>query len=452
LSDDGYTWTYDLREGVFHHNTDSWTGTEFTASDVVFSRATLDKGEEDSHAPSGIWDKIIHEFDDSNPHQLKWTTAVVELDMYYLAGIEERGLIYSKDYWDAVGRDAFVAHPVATGPWKFKEFVVNEHITYERNEEHWRKVPDFAELQLLYVTEDATRLAQLLAGEVHIIGIPGVLIPEAEAGGMGIGYSTRPGNADFIVIGGNYPEDHPKYDATDPLVNVDVRKALSMAIDRKLLKDTFFGDRASYMPAPLCMAGRDPMNSEWPVPYTYDPDAAKALLAGAGYPDGFDMTLMCFKAESAVPEHEDMGEAVADMWEQIGVNVTFTPKERLHINAQGYDFGMGRHAWIATVVAGWTVSSQWPWVTDYPKGNAYYFYDAYLDEIFPDLKAAVNLEQRDPVVLKYGNRMMTNFDRLPLFWLHPAVAFDPAVVVDYSVNMSAFGPTMWHEYTEVVLK
>ena len=100
----------------------------------------------------------------------------------------------SKDYWDSVGgEDSYAEHPIGTGPFKFVELEINQHLLVERTEDHWRKTPEFHEIQMFYTPEDATRLAMLLAQEVHLSDIPRTLIPEAEQRGFKTVVATLPG-------------------------------------------------------------------------------------------------------------------------------------------------------------------------------------------------------------------------------------------------------------------
>ncbi len=127
---------------------------------------------------------------------------------------------------------------------------------HERVENHWRKTPEFHELQYTYATEDATRLAMLLTGEAHISNVPRNLLPQAEERGFKVASSTLPGLYFFYIFSGQY-HDGPReirvgekkgeafplaagYEPTDPFRDVRVRKALNLAINRDAIRDAFF--------------------------------------------------------------------------------------------------------------------------------------------------------------------------------------------------------------------
>ena len=164
LTPDGTTWSAKLRQGIPFHSTDSWTGTEFTAKDVIQTVQTLAR--DDSLASASIWRDLgvaDSNFEIANDHEITWNLDKPEpLIDFWMAEEWVAGII-SKDYWDDRGPDGYHDHPIGTGPFQFVEIVIDSHILHERVEDHWRKTPEFHELQFFYVKEDSTRLAMLLS-------------------------------------------------------------------------------------------------------------------------------------------------------------------------------------------------------------------------------------------------------------------------------------------------
>jgi peptide/nickel transport system substrate-binding protein len=74
----------------------------------------------------------------------------------------------SKARWDAGGKELYGQKVVGTGPFEFVERKVGAHVLYKRVENHWRQTPEYKELEFRWVAEGVTRLASLLAEEVHI--------------------------------------------------------------------------------------------------------------------------------------------------------------------------------------------------------------------------------------------------------------------------------------------
>ena len=118
-----------------------------------------------------------------------------------------------------------------------------------------------------------------------------------------------------------------------------VRQAMSMAIDRQTLLNTIFGglglptaQYTGFLPSD------EGWKDEWDV--SYDLDAAKALLAEAGYPDGFEFTF--YVPPDHIVVNPEAGEAVAQMWRQLGLSVNIE-KQRLRHGETAALQGCGRH-------------------------------------------------------------------------------------------------------------
>jgi ABC-type transport system substrate-binding protein len=165
--------------------------------------------------------------------------------------------------------------------------------------------PEFRELEIRFVREDATRLAMLLAGEAHIVELPRVLQKDALARGMKVTPSSLPSFQAVFLLGGLYFATPDKLDSkTTPWVDRRVREALNRAVNRKEIVDSIFQGRAEL----LRVFGYHPTlpgwNPEWEKRfdemYGFDPVKAKVLLNQAGYPQGFPIKI--FLAPCQVPQ------------------------------------------------------------------------------------------------------------------------------------------------------
>ena len=150
MSPDAMSWTLMLREGIPFHSTDGYTGTNFTAKDFKLTLQTA--GREDSLSAGSQWRNLgvqDQNFDIVNDHEVVWILDRLEpLGEGWLAEGNVAGII-SQDYWDAVGEEGYLDHPVGTGSFKFVELAIGSHMLYERVEDHWRKTPEFHELAVL---------------------------------------------------------------------------------------------------------------------------------------------------------------------------------------------------------------------------------------------------------------------------------------------------------------
>ena len=469
MAPDAMSWTLNLREGVPFHSTDSYTGTDFTAKDFKLTLQTA--GREDSLSAGSQWRNLgiqDKNFNIVNDHEVVWILDRLEpLGEGWLAEGNVAGII-SQDYWDAVGEEGYLDHPVGTGSFTFVELAIGSHMLYERVEDHWRKTPDFHELQFFYTPESATRIAKLLTKEVAIAEVDKSLLPLATAGGFGVATSTLPGANLFMMIGGLYydevvkikigsrkGEDHPiapGYIEGDPLRDLRVRMALNYAIDRDTINEIFFDGEGILQTILGIPPTRSDYRDDW-TPYPYDPDRSRELLAEAGYGDGVSINFITTKL-SAVPEAQDVAEAVIGFWREVGVEVSLTEREfgplleqwrnrdmGQTITSMLYGVGSdplsirnnGRYA-ISSVSGG--TESQWE------------FHE--LDAIFAETQKSILPED----ILRTGQAMGTwlyeNHVIIPLFFLSTKVAYDPGVVKGYDVAFGFFGPTRYHEYTEAV--
>ena len=469
MAPDAMSWTLNLREGIPFHSTDSYTGTDFTAKDFKFTLQTA--GREDSLSAGSQWRNLGVEdknFDIVNDHEVVWILERLEpLGEGWLAEGNVAGII-SQDYWDAVGEDGYLDHPVGTGSFTFVELQIGSHMLYERVEDHWRKTPEFHELQFFYAPESATRIAMLLAQEVAISEVDKSLLPQAIEKGFGVATSTLPGANLFMMIGGLYydevveikigarkGDEHPLapgYIEGDPLRDLRVRMALNYAIDRDTINEIFFDGEGILQTILGIPPTRSDYRDDW-TPYPYDPDRSRELLAEAGYGDGVEIGFITTKL-SAVPEAQDVAEAVIGFWREVGVEVNLTEREfgplleqwrnrdmGQTITSMLYGVGSdplsirnnGRYA-ISSVSGG--TESQWE------------FHE--LDALFAETQESILPED----ILRTGQAMGTwlyeNHVIIPLFFLSTKVAYDPGVVKGYDVAFGFFGPTRYHEFTEAV--
>ena len=326
--DGGRTWKFHLRKGVRFHG----GGPEVTAEDVKFTfTAIARQGSANSLAPEF---RLIKSMEVEGPHtlSLRFDKPFVTLGNRVTHGLfGSTGYIQSKKHIETAGEDGAERHPVGTGPWKFVEHVRGDRIVYEAVENHWRATPNFKRLVFLKVPEPATRMAMLRAGSVDVIEISGEYVDELKKVGMRT--LTMPNVASvWVILGGQWPTK-PTYDPKVPWALPDaerakkVRMALNLAVDKKAVVRQVLGGLGTPV-GTVNYYSTDPWATEALLkPYPYDPARAKALLAEAGYPSGFEVTmnLTAWPGRGYLP---DVGEAVATYWEKVGLKVKRRPVDR----------------------------------------------------------------------------------------------------------------------------
>lgn len=270
ISPDGNTWTFKIRKGITFHN-----GDLLTAADVKFS---VDRFA--SKESTNPWSPYLR-------NNLASTAVIDDYTFQYVSQHPEPPLVIPfawtaitpKKYFESVGQDAFRKAPIGSGPWKFVEHVPETSYKMEANTEHWRQVPAYKYVLDLQVPEEAVRIAMLKRGEVDIaLNIASDRLVELKNAGwktVTVGLPTL-ANISFL---GTWLTDGPTGD-------IRVRQALSYALNRQEISDTFYmglavpGGRWFMHPGAY---GWDPA---W-VPDPYDLALAKKLLAEAGYPEKF---------------------------------------------------------------------------------------------------------------------------------------------------------------------
>jgi peptide/nickel transport system substrate-binding protein len=364
VADGGRTWTFYLRKGVQFHDGRG----ELTAEDVRFTFATLAKdGSANSLAPEF---RLIKSMEVENPYTL---TVRFEKPFVAFGNKVNQGLfasvafIQSKRHMESAKDDGAERHPVATGPWKFVEHIRGDRIVYEAVENHWRATPHFKRLVFLKVPEPSTRMAMLRAGSVDVIEIGGEYADELKK--VGVRTLLMPNVSwVYIILGGQWPTK-ATYDPKVPWAQADaerarkVRVALNLAVDKQAIMQRVLGGLGTALGSWL-MYPADPWASDTlKKPYPYDPAKAKALLAEAGYPGGFDVTmnLTPWPGRGFLP---DVGEAVATYWEKIGIRVKRRPVDRAVFAS---DFRARAYSGVALAYASPLVAPE-PWEVLYRAG------------------------------------------------------------------------------------
>src|SRR5215472_8460913 len=331
MAPDGKSWTLTLRQGVKFH--DNWG--EFTAKDVRHSiflisqpesvqtdgslwRSLIGIGKTDSLEEAAK--KVEQMVEIVNDHQVIIHTKTVAPELVDTLSAKSDLVMESKARWDAGGKELYGQKVVGTGPFAFVERKVGSHVLYKRVENHWRQTPEYKELEFRWVAEGVTRLASLLAEEVHISDIDRSLQKDALAKGMKISTSTLPAIQHQWQFGGMYFASPDKLDPKVPFVKKEVRQAMNMAVNRQAIANAILGGKVQ----PHRVHGYHPKldgaiwpgiwNPDWDKRfeelYGYDPARAKALLVQAGYPQGFEFTLYLYTLPG-LPEIIDIGQAMA---------------------------------------------------------------------------------------------------------------------------------------------
>ncbi|NNE81701.1 MAG: ABC transporter substrate-binding protein [Silicimonas sp.] len=316
ISEDGTTYTFKLRSGVKFHD-----GTDLDAGDVVFS---LDRAraEESTNAQKALFAGIsgVEAADD--------TTVKVMLSA------PQGNFLFNMAWGDAVivapeSIENIKTNPIGTGAFTFADWKQGDSITISRNPNYWGDAPALEEATFKFISEPTAAFGAMMAGDIDAFyGYPA---PENLAQ-----FEADPR---FNVLAGNTEGETilAINNKMEPFDDVKVRKAVSMAIDRQAIIDgAMFGYGT---PIGTHFAPHNPDYVDLTANAPFDPAAAKALLAEAGYPDGFSTTLKLPPPSYA----RRGGEIIAAQLREIGIETEISNLEWaqwLEQAFRGYDYGL----------------------------------------------------------------------------------------------------------------
>lgn len=286
---DATTWEFKLRHDVKFHD-----GSKFTAEDVVFSldrpaKLTNSPGPYTAYTKQIVAKKIV------DPYTVRLTTAApygpLALDVSAI-------FIVSKKAAEKASTEDFNSGKalIGTGPYKFVSFKRGDRIEVARNDSYWGGKSDWDKVSFRIITNSAPRLAALLSGDVDAIeGVPTADLSKLKGNAkfkleQKTSWRTIFWEIDQSERSSRYVTDKAgKPLPVNPLRDVRVRQAISKAINRQALVDRTMEGLAvpaSNIVAPGLLGYNDKLKVE-----AYDPEGAKKLLAEAGYPNGFALTL-----------------------------------------------------------------------------------------------------------------------------------------------------------------
>ncbi len=299
---DPTTLEFDLRHDVKFHN-----GDPFSADDVVYTVNTILTDKQVS-VPSNY--SFIEGAEKVDDYKVR-----IKLKRVFPAALEYFSMvmpIWPKAYRERVGADAYAKAPVGAGPYRITRVNGASEIDFERFDGYYagspKGKPAISKLVIHEVNDATTELNELLGGRAdwiwnfisdnfdNINRVPNLQALRAES--MRVGYLS------FDAAG--------RSGANNPLTNVKVRQAISMSIDRvSIAKNLIQG--GSRVPDAPCFPTQFGCDAAAAVRYEYDPVKAKALLAEAGYPNGFDTDIVTY----VLPQ---IGGAIQNYLKAVGIN------------------------------------------------------------------------------------------------------------------------------------
>lgn len=334
VSEDGLTYTFHLRKGVKWHTTKFFKPTrDFNADDVVFTFDRLSGNKENAFnkaypvefpyfSDMGLKTNIksVEKIDD---YTVKISLKVNDASFIQTLGMPAIGSMYSKEYADkllAEGKAEMInQQPVGTGPFIFERYQKDASIRYKANKEYWNKddAPQVDNL-IFAITKDASvRYQKLKAGECNVMSYPLPADVENMKKDSNLNVLSRSGfNVGFIYYNTE----------KEPFNKPEVRQALDYAMNKPAIIKAVYGGEGELAPNPMPV-------TQWSwnkniKAREQNIEKAKELLAKAGLPDGFEMTLWSLPVQRPYnPNGRLMAEMLQADWAKIGVKAKITTYE-----------------------------------------------------------------------------------------------------------------------------
>jgi peptide/nickel transport system substrate-binding protein len=337
-------WEFKLRPGVKWHD-----GRDFTAEDVAF---TIERAPNVPNSPGGfgafvrgvkrveIVDPLTIRFHTPGPYPL----LPVDFASLFIVSRHAGQNAATEDYNSGKA-------VIGTGPYRFNSYTPGNRVQMTRNDAYWGGKPDWATVDFRIISNPAARTAAILSGDVDIIDtVPSSDIPKLRQDskvqvtsiqGLRLIYlapdRSRDENPVFVTDNDGKPL------ARNPFNDLRVRRALSMAISREGLAERVMEDTAK--PAGQWLPPGAYSHNPDVKPLEQDLDGAKKLLAEAGFPRGFRMTL--HTPNDRYPNDAKTAQAVAQMWTRAGVQTTVEalPWSTYSVRSNRQEFGVRLMGW-----------------------------------------------------------------------------------------------------------
>ena len=410
---DETTWEFKLRPNVKFHD-----GSDFTAEDVAASIRRVPLAARNSPSSFAAYVKAITEVTVIDPLTVRIRTDVAT--PLLLNNLSRIAILPAK--MEKVGSEELNAGKgvVGTGPFKFVSWLPDDNVVLARNDAYWGEKASWDKVTLRVFKNSSARVAAMLAGDVDMIEN----IPTADTRKLQASEKFKvvnvAGNRIMYLHMDQARAESPFAkgpDGKNPLLKPEVRRALSLSINRVALVDRIMDGQG--VPAgqlvPEGYFGYNPGIKVDP----YDPERAKRLLASAGYPNGFSLTFHA--SNDRYPNDSKVAQAIAQFFSRIGIktevvtlpgSVYFT-----RASAQEFSFIMGG----AAVETGEASGVLGPILETYGEkagqGNRGRYSNPAFDKALTAARSTLDNGQREELLRQATRIAMTDLGVIPVFYL-----------------------------------
>ncbi|PVB60034.1 ABC transporter substrate-binding protein [Labrenzia sp. 011] len=414
-------WRFYLRKGVKFHN-----GGDFTAEDVAFSvdRVRSEGSDLATRVPADAKVEIVDDY--TVDFVLTGPNPILhyEWDTFYIMDKEwttEHDAVRVTSASDTAANYAAL-HANGTGPFKITSHEAGVKTVFEKNDDWWDEAThNLDTVEFTPISSDATRVAALLSGEldmVYPIPVQDIKRVNDNAGTIAL---TGP-ELRTIFLGMDQMRDELLYSdvkGKNPFKDARVRKAVYQAIDIEAIKKKVMRDLSTpsaIMISPFLFSRAGEFER-----YPYDPEAAKALLAEAGYADGFSVGMDC--PNDRYVNDEAICQAAAAMLARIGVKVNLNAQPKAKYFAKilasgGYDTSFYLLGWTPGSLDSWNVLDNLMNCRDETGAGSPFnnggFCDARIDELSDQILVEIDPDKRDELIAEAFRISHDNAYYIPL--------------------------------------
>jgi peptide/nickel transport system substrate-binding protein len=307
ISDDGLTYTFDLREDIAFHD-----GSPFNADAVKFTFERM-LNEDHPYHDTGPFPLAFYFSAIDTVSVVDDSTVEFKLNEPYAPFLSNlaypTGLIVSPAAVMEHGED-FGRNPSGTGPFRFEEWEANSRVVASRNADYWDGAPPLEAVIFRPITDTNTRIAEMLSGGLDIMVEvpPDSLRNFNETEEFDVHEQAGP-HLWFLILNAR----------EGPFANKQVRQAANYAIDKRAIVDNILQGTAEVAAGPTPPAFAWAYNEQL-EPYPHDPERARALLDEAGY-DGEPLTFFVTEGGSGMLDPVAMATAIQADLQQVGMPV-----------------------------------------------------------------------------------------------------------------------------------